>query len=280
MTLVVSVVVPTCDRPKELSRCVEAILGQNTTRSFEVVVVDDGRSTRVEAPLDARVTVVSGARLGPAAARNSGIRAATGSLVCFTDDDCIPDELWLESAIAALESDPDAVGVEGPTVCEPFDPLYRVGPRNDRPGAFWTCNVAYRRDELLAIGGFDETFPHPFCEDRDLGARMSARGSILFAERMRVVHPPRPLRMADLVRSAVWLESEWHLYRKHPALRPRWPIRWAAFVGSLRRWQQVASSEIFERRSPRRAARAIMLGVVASTATLYTAVVRWPRRRS
>jgi hypothetical protein len=94
-----------------------------------------------------------------------------------------------------------------------------------------------------------------------------------------VFHPPRPLRMKDLVRSAGWLESEWRLYQKHPRLRPRWPVRWAGVIGSFGRWQRVALSEIVDHRSAKRAGRAIGLGVVTSVAALHTAIVRWPNRQ-
>jgi GT2 family glycosyltransferase len=273
----VSVVIPTRDRPVPLERCVAALYEQVTDRDFEVVVVDDsGEGVQSFSFPNGKVRLVSGPVRGPAAARNVGIRAARGSIVLFTDDDTVPHPGWLEAAASALEVDPAAVGVEGPTACEPYDPLYRVGPRNDRPGAFWTCNIAYRREDLLAVDGFDEAFPHPFCEDRDLGARMAARGPILFTSEMRVFHPPRPLRLADVVKTAGWLESEWRLYRKHPALKPRWPIRWAGVLGSGRRWQRLVWAEITERRSASRVARAITFGFVATAATLRIALVRWP----
>jgi GT2 family glycosyltransferase len=276
VSVAVSVVIPSCDRPEQLSRCLEAVLNQETERPFEVVVIDDGRSLPVKLASNEHLAVIQGSCYGPAAARNLGIRKARAPIVCFTDDDTIPAPSWIEAAAAALESRPDAVGVEGPTECQPYDPLYRVGPRNTEPGARWTCNVAYRRGDLLEVGGFDEGFPFPFCEDRDLGERMAARGLILYAHEMRVFHPPRPLRLADVARHGAWLESEWRLYRKHPGLEQRWPIRWAGVIRTARRWQRVALAEVMAKRSLRRIARAVTLGLVATAAAFRTAVARWP----
>jgi GT2 family glycosyltransferase len=272
-------VIPSCDRPEVLRRCLTAVLAQETDRSFEVVVVDDGRLSCVDTPDDPRISVLLGTHTGPAAARNRGIEAARGSIVCFTDDDTIPARGWIEAAAATLHSRPDAVGVEGPTECRPYDPLYTSGPANSRPGAYWTCNIAYRREVLLELGGFDEGFPHPFCEDRDLGERMAARGPILFAEDMLVAHPPRALRLADIVRDGRWIESEWRLYRKHPHLDSRWPLRWAAAIGTARRWQRLAAVEVFENHSLRRAARAAAFGLIGTAVAVSMAVVRWPGDR-
>ena len=271
-----SVVIPSCDRVGTLLRCVEAVLCQETRRPFEIVIVDDGRRQRVPAIPDERVRVVQGPRKGPAAARNRGIAAARASIVCFTDDDTIPSPIWLEAAAVALEGQPGAVGVEGPTQCEPYDPLYTVGPRNDLPGARWTCNVAYRRADLVGVGAFDEGFPHPFCEDRDLAERIGSRGPITFSRAMCVSHPPRPLLLADVVRYSGWLDSEWRLYRKHPVLSPRWPMRWAPVIETGRRWQRILRAEARSPRNPRRIARAAALGLVATAGAFRTALLRWP----
>jgi glycosyltransferase involved in cell wall biosynthesis len=168
-----SVVIPTRDRPDDLERCLAALERQETRRSFEIVVVDDGS----EPPLEhveqehphVRVVRVDG--VGPGPARNAGVAAARGPVVAFTDDDTEPAPTWLESAAASLERRPDLVGVEGPIESPPYDYLSELSLENESPGAFWTCNVAYRADALRRLGGFSSEFPYPHCEDRDLGYR-------------------------------------------------------------------------------------------------------------
>src|SRR5439155_21576940 len=129
---------------------------------------------------DGRARVIEGTGRGPAAARNAGIAMATGDLVLFTDDDAVPQPGWLEAAIDCFTRHPEAVGVVGLVESPPFDPLYEPGVRSEGVGNFLTCNVAYRRATLVALGGFDDGFPDSHCEDRDLGYRAHQIGAVVF----------------------------------------------------------------------------------------------------
>jgi GT2 family glycosyltransferase len=212
-----TVVIPTRDRAQSLQACLAALGGQRTARAFEVVVVDDGSRPPLGLASDAAVLVVRTDGIGPARARNRGIAEAGGDLVLFTDDDTVPDAGWVEAACAFLASRPDYVGVEGPVWSEPWDPLYAHSLANAEPGAYWTCNVAYRRAALEAVGGFSEVFPYPHCEDLDLGFRLLGLGPIGWAPAMRVEHRVRPVGFEPLVRRALLLESEIVLFRRHRA---------------------------------------------------------------
>jgi len=110
----VSIVVPTRDRRAVLERCVAALAAQRGLESFEILVVDDGSAEgeRVAEVIAAQplARLVRLAGVGPAAARNAGVQAAAGEVVCFTDDDCEPDPDWAARLVARLETGPDAVG--------------------------------------------------------------------------------------------------------------------------------------------------------------------------
>lgn len=88
----ISVIVPVYKVEKYLPRCVESILAQ-TYREIEVILVDDGSPDRCGAicdeyaARDARVRVIHQKNGGVSAARNSGLAAATGDLICFVDSD-------------------------------------------------------------------------------------------------------------------------------------------------------------------------------------------------
>ena len=270
-----SVVIPTRNRPLALARCLRALSEQRTDRSFEVIVVDDGSSPPTQAPeleLLPRARVIRSGGVGPAAARNRGLHAAQGSFILFTDDDTAPSPHWVGSACAFLDARADHVGVEGPTVSPQFDALYERSVENHRPGAYWTCNVAYRRDALLRLGGFSEVFPAPHAEDLDLGFRALRLGPIGFLDDMLVTHYPASVTIRDIVRRARYVSSDMILYQRHPDRFPlRLPVRLeptAAMLRYLRGMLQRHRRDMIG--TPRRCARfsvsaAGLLAVAAAT---------------
>lgn len=117
----VTVIVPTYGRPVHLPEAVSSVLDQAQT-DLECVVVDDASPEPVTLAADPRLRVVRrSTNGGPAAARNVGLEAARGEVVCFLDD----DDLWttdrLSLAAMGLERAPVAIcwtafvdGPEGP----------------------------------------------------------------------------------------------------------------------------------------------------------------------
>lgn len=113
----VSVVIPTYGRPSRLRAAVESVKFQ-TYDSVELVVVDDCSPTPAEETLgDVPADVFSALRIvrhrenqGANAARNTGIRRATGSLVAFLDDDDRWHERKLELQVRRFTEGGDAVG--------------------------------------------------------------------------------------------------------------------------------------------------------------------------
>jgi hypothetical protein len=107
----VSVVLPTHDRPTLLGQAVQSVVGQ-TFRGWELIVVDDASVPAVDAADlgDARdrVRVLRNApSLGGAASKSAGARSARGAYIAFLDDDDLYAPVLLESALAAFESNPD-----------------------------------------------------------------------------------------------------------------------------------------------------------------------------
>jgi glycosyltransferase involved in cell wall biosynthesis len=104
-----SVVIPTYGRPALLGDALASVLGQ-TVDDFECLVVDDGSHEPPPLPADPRVRMVRRpTNGGPAAARNTGIAAATGRYVAFLDDDDVWAPERLTYAIAAHERAPVAI---------------------------------------------------------------------------------------------------------------------------------------------------------------------------
>ncbi|HET6793777.1 MAG TPA: glycosyltransferase [Acidimicrobiales bacterium] len=199
----VSVVVPTWRRAGLLDATL-ASLARCDPPPDEVLVAsdewDDG-SDAVVARHGARL--VDTARLGAAGHRNAGWLEATGEVVAFIDDDCVADPGWV-GAISVGFADP-AVGLVQGRTC-PAGPVGRRDRSIDIPveyGLYESCNIAYRRVALEAVGGFDETFAErfagrPFGEDADLAYRVQREGwRTRFAEGAVVRHHVFPGTLRD-----------------------------------------------------------------------------------
>jgi GT2 family glycosyltransferase len=104
--LVVSLVICTRDRPGELARCL-ASLPTQTRVPDQVVVVDnassDGRTHEVA--VKAEAIYVREDRCGLDFARNAGVRAASGHIIVYTDDDVRLHPRWLERMVNAFDDD-------------------------------------------------------------------------------------------------------------------------------------------------------------------------------
>ena len=192
----ISVVVPTCDRPASLARCLAA-LAQQRAPAVEVIVVDDGGGAVAPG-----ARVIASAGRGPAAARNAGARAARGSIVCFTDDDCAPGPDWAQRLAGAC---PPGGAAAGTTIADPaagtaaaaaqlLTSTLMASSRDDACGALRfapTCNLACHARTLRALP-FDESFVHAAGEDREWCARLLAAGGLLrHVPGAVVVHRPQ-----------------------------------------------------------------------------------------
>ncbi|MFN8024881.1 MAG: glycosyltransferase [Acidimicrobiia bacterium] len=271
----ITVVIPTCARPELLPVSVAAVLGQVTDVEFEVLVVNDDREPlRCLLPADPRLRVLTSGGRGVSAARNLGIREARAPVVAFTDDDTVAPPGWLAAAHRGLAADPDAIGVEGPVEYgRSVDWLHEHVPEPEIPGGFCSCNVAYRRKPLLAVGGFDERFPRPGGEDVDLGLRISELGPVRYEPDMVMIHPPRSASARELVRMARQVENDWYVQSRHPGAvgaRSRFGgIRWRT-----RRYLAFAGDREVTEGSPARVARALVLGAGTAVVGLVTACSR------
>lgn len=117
----VSVILPTRDRPALLPRAVASVLEQLYV-CWELVVVDDGETDAVTQALahidDAGVVVVDGPRRGLGAARNAGLDRARGEVVCYLDDDNVMHPAWLRAVAYVFLARPEMDVAYGVTLAE------------------------------------------------------------------------------------------------------------------------------------------------------------------
>ncbi|SFC33697.1 histidinol-phosphate phosphatase family domain-containing protein/HAD-superfamily hydrolase, subfamily IIIA [Nocardioides terrae] len=241
--MITTVVVPTMGRPS-LHVLLEALVRQTRTVDVPVILVDD-RPEPDAIPVDVAtypldITVVRTGGGGPARARNIGWRHARTPWVSFLDDDVLPDDDWYALLLDDLaEADDEVAGVEGRlTVPLPTDRRstdWERGTAGLETSRWITADMSYRRDELSAVGGFDERFPRAFREDADLALRLGAERGRVVTGRRHVTHPVRP---ADDLASLRQQRGNADDYLMRAIHGPGWQQRADAPVG--RRWRHVA----------------------------------------
>jgi GT2 family glycosyltransferase len=100
-------------------------------------------------------------------------------------------------------------------------------PLNDRGGVYLTANAAFRRDVLLQVGGFDESFPYPAFEDTDLALELERLGRIVWAPDAVVVHPWRRMTWRATARRVRYIDSLLSVGQRHGCLGWRHhPTNW------------------------------------------------------
>ena len=213
-----SLIIPTYQRPEQLSLCLRTLTRLDYSREhFEVVVVDDGGRTPVEqvvTPFTGKLAVrlIRQANAGPATARNTGVAHARGRLLAFTDDDCCPAPNWLR-ALAARFAEAPADAVAGRTVNALPDNPYATASQllvsflfayhnadPDQARFATTSNLALPADTFRALGGFDPAFPVPGGEDYELCRRWLSHGYRLRYAPEAVVYHTHALNLRTFLR--------------------------------------------------------------------------------
>lgn len=231
-----SVVVPTYNRSSFLRRCLQSLESQTLdAAAFDVIVVDDGSTDNTREVSDRfrrrgtiRLLYVRGAHAGPAAARNLGVASARGEIVAFIDDDCEARMDWLAQIAVPFRASSIA-GVEGKVVRHPACTPFTHFVENLTGRQYLTANMAYRREVLEKVGGFDERYPHAAAEDWDLAFRvLDSGGAIAFCADAEVVHAPVPITGRYFLNRVQERRSAMALYR-------RFPQRWTSTTGRTMR---------------------------------------------
>ncbi|MGA2631495.1 MAG: glycosyltransferase [Terriglobia bacterium] len=221
-----TVAVCTRDRPEDLARCLEHLLRLRAAASvacseFEILVVDNAPSDdRAKNLVDSLpgVRYVREPLPGLDFARNRAIRESRADLLAYIDDDVVVDRGWLGGLKEAWTENPDAGAFTGPVlpyelVTRPqvlFEERAALGRKftkrrfdPTRPGSnlFLSdfgpgCNMVFRRDVLVELGGFDEALdtgdPLPGGGDLDIFYRVGRAGHVMVYEpRLLIYHRDR-----------------------------------------------------------------------------------------
>jgi glycosyltransferase involved in cell wall biosynthesis len=273
----ISVIVPTRDRPAALARCLGALSAQTVDGALEVIVVDDGsraaEEVREVVARHRRARLIQRAGGGPAAARNAGAQHARGAVLCFTDDDCAPHREWAERLAQVLDRGADAAAgftlSGGGALGEASEivahaPAAVLAGDEEKLTFAPSNNIACTRTMFESIQ-FDESYPSAAGEDREWCARLTAAGYVLRLEPdARVVHH-QDLTLGGFLRQQFRYGQGAYRFRRRSDQRR--PLESRSFYTSLLR---------------RAFAESFSVGVLVSAAQLVTAAgfaVAWAEQR-
>ena len=280
----VSVIVPTCDRPALLREALASIRAlEGSDLFFEILVGDNGVDPETPAVADEFGAIYLKARTrGPSAARNVGLRAATGDYLAFVDD----DDVWLPRNIrphmALLDSDPALDAVIGQVVYTdqhlvPSGPPYPEESPGDGnqmlrrmlSGFFPQIGTALARTSVLReIGEFDETLIGG--EDLDWLLRIARQHRLGFVATPCIFFRGRPSGSSDALQRQR-ISYDRRVFFRHAL--PEWRI-WRsphdfskAYVGTLKHFFGYFVGAAVERAD--RGDRAAALKAIASALSVF-----------
>ncbi|MBI6545936.1 MAG: glycosyltransferase [Cyanobacteria bacterium NC_groundwater_1444_Ag_S-0.65um_54_12] len=208
-----SIVIITRNRPAMLQRCLERLRDQPANEILVVDASDDRRTEKIVADCNSiRYVPFCGARHQMPASRNLGIARCTGGIVVFIDDDSLVHPAWLTTLLSHYGD--KTVGAVGGRAIDPTEPILpdaemvgrlladgtRIDNFNADPGRVLEvdrvrgCNMSFRRDLLVKLGGFDRRYRGSNVnEAADMCLRVKQAGyRILYDPRAAVDHLAAP----------------------------------------------------------------------------------------
>ena len=247
-----SVAIATYDRNDVLAIALTALENQSCSKdSYEVIVVDDGspykacqKTKDMVTNLDMQVRFISQAHKGPAAAWNSGIKAARGEIVLIINNDTIATPRLLAQHIQfhRLHTDENIAMLGFITwspklKVTPFDYWLEHGGPHLNYGQisgneakwwhFWNCNISLKRNFLLANGLYDEGFLYPAWLDVEMGYRLSLKNLKLVYDKTAIAYhyhstgiESSKQRMIYYGKGAVWMFQKMPAADVPPLVRP------------------------------------------------------------
>ncbi|HEV3152504.1 MAG TPA: glycosyltransferase [Candidatus Baltobacteraceae bacterium] len=235
--LEISVVIPTYNRIDTLRHVIPSLLSQSVPEASYELLICDSNSNDGTAEYLAEVSAqhpnvrhLPGAYTGRAMARNAGIHAASADVVLFNDSDIIADPQLLAEHLAHHRARRNiaVVGWEVQVASIEDYEMQRTHPERRRslhPPArkalswlyFLTGNASVRRDDLLAVGAFDESFTGYGHEDLELGYRLQKAGiTILYEPNAVNYHCQDVPHEGQVEKMKLAGRSTVRFYRKHP----------------------------------------------------------------
>ena len=167
----ISVVVPFHNAEKHIEDCIRALLSQNYPSSrYEIIMVDNNSTDNSAEVIKnyPQIKLLSELKQGSYAARNRGVAESKGSIIAFTDSDCVPSPKWLDKISASLSAPGVGIiqggrlyAIESPglSLLEAYESeraAYTFSGESSGLYYGYTNNMAVRRDLFDRCGPFLE----------------------------------------------------------------------------------------------------------------------------
>ncbi len=201
--MMISIIVPVYNSSNTIEACLESLDTQKFC--YEIIAVDNGStdSSKEKIKNFRKVRLLEEFKKGPAAARNLGIKNASGDIIAFTDSDCCVNENWLTKIVETFDKHKEAYAVVGSALNAYSDNLISRASEITDFGLLtyskknppkWvknapTLNAAYKRKVFDEFGFFDEEIKYAAGEDSLFNWKLIKKGKkIFFNPEIKVTH--------------------------------------------------------------------------------------------
>ena len=228
----VSVIIPHLNDSDRLGLCLKSLNDQSYDKSFyEVIVIDNDSSEfhwkkLLKLKSLYKIILLKEQKSGSYAARNKGLQQAKGSIIAFTDSDCIPYPNWIEMGVHNLKI-LNYYGVVGGKIeltyknkahlnaVEQYEMIFAFNQERyiSKLNYSATANLFTSKSILSDVGIFDDSFTS--AGDREWGNKVVTKGyQIIYGKNVIVKHNARHT-LRDLIKKRLRIiGGEYHYYKK------------------------------------------------------------------
>ena len=236
----ISVVIPAYNAQNTIVQTIQAVLEQDFSDELEVIVIDDGsidataekiKSFSVERPYR-QLKYIYQNNAGPAAARNRGAQEAKGSILFFTDSDCVPQANWIKTMLPHLTQNTkeEIAAVSGSYgIANPENLLARCIHREilfrhhhllpTFPKVLGSYNFCVKRKIFEEVKGFDVAYRNASGEDNHFSYKILQAGYKIYFEKESLVDHYHTVSLKKYLyeqyRHGYWRAR---MYRQYPAM--------------------------------------------------------------
>lgn len=231
----ISVIIAAYNAANTIEKCINSVLAQEFPwELIEIIVVNDGSTDNMAEVVSKMafqyksIKLINQKNMGPGGGRNTGIKFATGDIICMLSSDTYADKNWLRNITTAFTADPKIGVIQGPILPHkeiniPFYHLFSIKTPNWN---FPTAAIAYRASAVEGAGKyFDPELSH-YGDDTDIAWRILNKGyTSKWVPETTAYHDIIPKNFWSEIKASKDAHRLVLLFKKHPELRKHLRLR-------------------------------------------------------